>query len=107
MIHYEAYKSGRLFGIRYRFECAGDALPEHAHQDWDLHNVVVLKGSCDFVSQGRRQQIQLGSVFDFDGRVPHQIIAREPAETISFFLNGEPVQYANLSASELSGTIET
>lgn len=105
MIHYQPYRSGRLFGIRYYFEAAGDALPAHTHEPWDLHNFVMLKGSCLFVAEGVCHQIKTGDVFDFDGRVAHRIEAVEPSEAISFFLNGEPLQYVNLPVSELSGSI--
>lgn len=107
MIHYETYKSGKLYGIRYQFESAGDALPEHVHEAPELHNLVVLKGSCDFISRGLTHHLRCGVVFDFDGRIPHRIVACEPTETMSFFLNGEPHEYVNLPASELSGIIQT
>lgn len=105
MTHYDIYRSGRVFAMRYRFESAGDAIPEHAHQDWAFHNVVVLKGSCAFESQGTTRILRAGEVFDFDGRIPHRISACEPTESIHFFLNGEPADYVNVPASDLSGSI--
>ncbi|HXN95986.1 MAG TPA: cupin domain-containing protein [Candidatus Acidoferrales bacterium] len=97
MTHFQFYRSGALFGIRYRFE-AGESLPAHVHDATSVHNTIVLKGSCDFVEEGRTVRLSAGEVFDFDGTVRHRIVANEPCEILNLFLNGEPEGYDTLPA---------
>lgn len=104
MITYSHYRSGKIFGMRYVFE-SGNALPVHAHKPEELHNVIVLKGRCRFSSVEQSRTLEAGEVFDFDGSIEHLIVALEPCELLSLFLNGEPENYKNLSESDRSGVI--
>jgi quercetin dioxygenase-like cupin family protein len=83
MIRYTNYVSGNLVGVRYDFEQQGDALPEHAHDENSLHNVIVLAGSVRVTGPSLPEAtLVAGDVFDFDGKLPHRIEALRNGSTI-------------------------
>lgn len=110
MTHFKWYRSGKLFGIRYDFDKAGDGLPTHSHGDETAHNVIVLRGRIIFIN-GRRGDPQIiltpGMIFDFEWRNNHTIFAGEDdSSVLHMFLNGCPKDYNNMPASEQSGSFE-
>jgi hypothetical protein len=108
MIFYEPYSAGHLFGIRYRFTCKGDAIPAHAHDPDMLHNIIVLSGCIRFCSDAENRELFTGTVFDFDGSRAHRIECIEPnSQILNLLLRGRPAAYANVSDTDLKGSIET
>lgn len=89
----------------------GDALPEHAHDAANEHNVIVLNGSVQLsinTDSGGRAHIELnqGHVRDFDGSRSHTIrCLSERATILNMWLHGIPHGYADLPESEHQGTL--
>lgn len=107
MLTFKHYRSGSLYGIRYCFSCAGEAVPEHMHDETTAHNIVVLQGQVNLTfDQGDFKTLSAGDICDFDWSRPHRIVASEPSTIINFFLNGMPEGYDRLPPSELDGVIE-
>jgi hypothetical protein len=105
MTHFEHYRSGQVFGIRYRFDAKGDCIPRHAHIPSHAHNIVVLKGSIMLVMDAT-SSVCFPSVYDFDWTLPHEIQALENnSEVLHLFLNGQPQGYDSLPDNELRGTL--
>lgn len=87
MIHWRTYCNGKLWGIAYLFEHAGDALPRHRHDEEDRHNVIILAGSIEV--EGTRAAT--GDIID---ELPewHSIVALEPnTRLLNLYINGLPV----------------
>lgn len=104
MTHFEHYKSGQVFGVRYRFDARGDRIPQHAHPAELAHNLIVMWGSVALI-MGEQRKTCLPGIHDFDWSQPHEIIALEDhCETLHLFLNGQPEGYNSLPESELRGT---
>lgn len=105
MTHFQHYKSGQAFGIRYLFDSRGDRIPKHAHDPELAHNLIVIRGSV-LLMIGDERKTCLPGIHDFDWSVPHEIIAAEDnSETLHLFLNGQPRGYDTLPDSELRGTL--
>lgn len=104
MTHFQHYLSGKVFGIKYIFDLAGDGLPYHTHEADTVHNVLVMRGMVKVVFDGETIYLREGDVYDFDGSLNHGIIAMEPDSCIlNLFLNGQPEEYKTLPESELFG----
>jgi len=105
MTHFEHYKSGTVFGIRYRFDAVDDRIPLHAHTAELAHNIVVIRGSIMLVMPTGQRACMPG-IHDFDWAQPHEIFALEDhTETLHLFVNGQPQGYDTLPESELRGTL--
>lgn len=105
MTHFQHYKSGQVFGIRYRFDAKGDCIPRHQHVPSHAHNIVVVKGSILLLMDGTAS-VCLPGVYDFDWTQPHEINALENnSEVLHLFLNGQPEGYDALPPHELRGTL--
>jgi quercetin dioxygenase-like cupin family protein len=104
MTHFQHYKSGHVFGIRYRFDAKGDCIPRHKHDPSHAHNIVVIRGSILLIMDGSAS-VCLPGVHDFDWTQPHEISALEKdSEVLHLFLNGQPEGYDTLPESELRGS---
>lgn len=104
MTHFEHYKSGQVFGIRYRFDAPGDGIQRHTHEITHAHNIVVIRGSILLLMDNGANVCPPG-VHDFDWSKPHEITALEDnSEVLHLFLNGQPEGYDTLPESELRGT---
>lgn len=86
MISYRHYVSGSLIAVIYEFEKAGESIPEHAHSEDLAHNIVILKGAVSFESHGAIQELEAGTMFDFNGSQSHRIQALVPGTRIANFL---------------------
>lgn len=106
MTHFEHYLSGNVFGIKYTFDAADDGLPWHTHDVTKSHNVCVLSGQVDVLFEDQIVHLRTGDVYDFDGERRHSIIAVTPSCILNLFLNGQPVEYKNLSPHELKGAFD-
>jgi hypothetical protein len=105
MTRFEHYKSGQVYGIRYRFDGRGDGIPKHSHCAALAHNIVVTRGSLLLITDDGAHVCAPG-VHDFDWSKPHEISALEDnTEAIHFFLHGQPEGYDTLPESELRGTL--
>lgn len=105
MTHFEHYKSGQVFGIRYRFDARGDGIPIHKHDPTHAHNIVVMRGSVLLVTEDGSRECKPG-MHDFDWALPHAVIAAEDnSEVLHLFLNGQPEGYDTLPEAELRGTL--
>jgi len=103
--HFEHYKSGQVFGIRYWFYSHGDAIPKHAHEAELAHNLIVMRGSV-MVLTDQCPRICGPGVYDLEWSQPHEIVALEDrCETIHLFLNGQPHGYDSLPDNELRGIL--
>jgi quercetin dioxygenase-like cupin family protein len=103
--HFEHYKSGHVFGIRYRFDERGDGIPKHSHPPVLAHNIVIMRGSVLLTTDDEDYVCGPG-VHDFDWSKPHEISALEDhTEALHLFLNGQPEGYDSLPESELRGVL--
>lgn len=105
MTRFKHYRSGGLYGIQYWFDAMGDGIPEHAHDEELLHNIIVLEGTVVFATAERARALTAGTVFDFDGKQRHKITALGKASVLHLFLNGIPNGYDGLPESELEGVL--
>lgn len=68
--------TGKLRGVVYTFERAGDTLPMHRHTEADVHITVVARGR--FRIHGADigdQEYAEGAVIDWSPNVDHEFIA--------------------------------
>jgi quercetin dioxygenase-like cupin family protein len=109
MLRYRYYRSGQVCGILYTFEHAGEALPEHSHDDVSTaHNIIALEGQVNLVfGADDFRTINAGEIVDFDGTRRHRIIASTAAVILNLFLSGTPEGYDRLPPSELEGVIKS
>lgn len=102
-VNFKHYRPGTgAYSVRYEFDDAGDAIPEHSHGEGLAHNVVVLRGRVAI----NNVQHDAGSIVDFDWAEPHTIRALAPGTvTLHQFINGWPEGYDRLTEAELSGVL--
>jgi quercetin dioxygenase-like cupin family protein len=105
--HFHHVRDGSAFGIRYRFDMAGEGVPMHRHDASTEHSVHCERGSVKVYGHTWREVVPAGATLAFDSRQPHEIAALE-AGTVIFnqFKNGMPPEYAQLPAHELDGELE-
>lgn len=106
MTRFEHYQSGKIYGIRYWFDAAGDGIPAHVHPPELAHNIIVLSGSVMLSTEKGATPLLSGRVFDFDWSTHHKITALEKAEVLHLFLHGRPEGYERLPPHELRGILE-
>ena len=107
--HFQHYKSGNIFGIKYNFDNVGDGIPEHQHDSTHAHNMVATRGAVEIYFPTTKTTINLvaGETFDFDWTQPHGIKAIEDnSSIINFFLYGQPEGYDTLPPEELQGSFD-
>ncbi len=92
MIVYRAYRFGGIYGMRYHFGRAGDALPVHSHAR-DTHNLICLQGAVWLRLGARRLRVNAGEIHEFDGLIEHTVEALEPAETLHLYEHGRPADF--------------
>ena len=69
---------GKLTGVIYNFDDAGDELPLHVHGEHDIHITVVARGSFRCFGHGWERVLSTGEVLDWDVGQHHGFIALEP-----------------------------
>jgi quercetin dioxygenase-like cupin family protein len=107
MLTFKHYRSGSLYGVEYHFTCAGETVPEHAHDETTAHNIVVMQGQVTLTfDNGTFRTLSAGDICDFDCSRRHRIVGNGPATIINFFLNGMPEGYDRLPAHELEGYVK-
>lgn len=107
MLRYKYYHSATVYGILYTFESAGEALPEHAHDESTAHNIIVLQGRLKLVFDDEDfRTINAGDIVDFDWTRRHRIIASTPpAVILNLFLHGMPEGFDEIPENELEGVM--
>lgn len=69
--------AGRLSGVVYTFEKAGDVLPMHTHSHLDAHITIVARGKIKARGNGWETEYSAGAVIDFPANQSHEFIALE------------------------------
>jgi quercetin dioxygenase-like cupin family protein len=69
--------AGKLSGIVYTFEQAGDVLPMHTHQEGNAHITIVARGRVKAHGNEWSAEYGAGSVIDFPADQSHEFIALE------------------------------
>jgi quercetin dioxygenase-like cupin family protein len=70
-------QTGDLNGTIYDFEKAGDVLPNHIHDETNVHITVVCTGKIKAYSHDWSIEAVPGKVVDFRVGEPHEIMALE------------------------------
>jgi quercetin dioxygenase-like cupin family protein len=69
--------AGRLAGVIYTFEKAGDVLPMHTHTKGDAHITIVARGKIRAHGNEWEAEYGAGAVIDFPSNQSHEFIALE------------------------------
>jgi quercetin dioxygenase-like cupin family protein len=69
--------TGKLSGIVYTFEKAGDTLPMHTHQEGNAHITIVARGKVKAHGNNWEAEYRSGAVIDFPPDQSHEFIALE------------------------------
>jgi len=69
--------AGKLAGMVYTFELAGDVLPMHIHVDGNAHITIVARGSVRAHGNNWSAEYGAGTVVDFPSDQSHEFIALE------------------------------
>ena len=69
--------AGKLTGVVYTFEKAGDVLPMHSHEDGDAHITVVARGKIKAHGNAWEAEYSAGAVIDFPANQSHEFMALE------------------------------
>lgn len=108
MIDFKWYESGSLFGIEYRFEMAGDALPIHQHAEPESHNCIVRRGmvGVEYGPTERYMHVP-GDVVEIRWDRPHTIRSMvHDSVILNLFLHGRPREYGVIPEAERQGRID-
>jgi len=69
--------AGKLSGVVYTFEKAGDKLPMHTHYNGDAHITIVARGKIKAYGNEWEAEYSAGAVVDFPSDQSHEFIALE------------------------------
>lgn len=69
--------AGKLSGVVYTFEKAGDILPMHTHTGGDAHITIVARGKVKAHGNEWEAEYSSGAVVDFPTDQSHEFIALE------------------------------
>ena len=69
--------AGKLSGVVYTFEKAGDVLPMHTHQEGNAHITIVARGRIKAHGNEWSAEYGAGTVIDFPSSQSHEFIALE------------------------------
>ena len=75
MLQSKPRNAGRLRGVIYDCQEAGDVLPMHDHTPADVHITVVAKGSFRAHGNGWERIVNAGDVLDWKPYDPHEFVA--------------------------------
>lgn len=68
---------GKLIGMVYTFEKAGDTLPMHTHAEGNAHITIVARGRVKAHGNEWSAEYGTGSVVDFPSNQSHEFVALE------------------------------
>jgi quercetin dioxygenase-like cupin family protein len=69
--------AGKLSGIVYTFEKAGDTLPMHTHYAGNAHITIVARGKIKAHGNEWEAEYSAGAVIDFPSDQSHEFVALE------------------------------
>jgi quercetin dioxygenase-like cupin family protein len=69
--------AGKLSGVVYTFEKAGDTLPMHTHTEGSAHITIVARGKIKAHGNEWEAEYSAGAVIDFPADQSHEFIALE------------------------------
>jgi quercetin dioxygenase-like cupin family protein len=69
--------TGKLSGMVYTFEKAGDKLPMHTHTDGNAHITIVARGKIKAHGNEWEAEYSAGAVIDFPTDQSHEFTALE------------------------------
>lgn len=69
--------AGKLSGIIYTFEQAGDVLPMHTHTEGNAHITIVARGRVKAHGNDWSAEYSAGAVVDFPANQSHEFVALE------------------------------
>ena len=78
MMKQTPHQFGKLVGIVFDFDDAGDMLGMHNHTEADVHITIVSKGSFRAHGDGWEMILKAGQIVDWDAGQAHELIALEP-----------------------------
>ena len=78
MLREKALSLGKLTGVIYDFEEAGDELPLHVHDDETIHISILARGRLKAFGSGWEREVETGSVLDWQVGQWHGFVALEP-----------------------------
>jgi quercetin dioxygenase-like cupin family protein len=90
------------FSMQYEIP-AGRGLPAHSHEPEALHDVHVISGLVEVITEEKKLIGGPGDTLNFDGTKTHTIHAIADSVIRNRFLNGIPESYKSLPLSEHSG----
>jgi quercetin dioxygenase-like cupin family protein len=69
--------AGKLSGMIYTFEQAGDVLPMHTHTEGNAHITIVARGRVKAHGNEWSAEYSAGAVIDFPSNQSHEFVALE------------------------------
>lgn len=78
MLHSTTISFGKLSGVIYDADVAGDILPTHTHTEEDIHITIIARGSFKVHGDGWEMTAKAGDVIDWEVGQAHELIALEP-----------------------------
>jgi quercetin dioxygenase-like cupin family protein len=69
--------AGKLSGVVYTFQKAGDTLPMHTHTGGNAHITIVARGKIKAHGNEWQAEYSAGAVIDFPTDQSHEFIALE------------------------------
>jgi quercetin dioxygenase-like cupin family protein len=69
--------AGKLSGMIYTFEQAGDVLPMHTHTEGNAHITIVARGRVQAHGNEWSAEYSAGAVIDFPVNQSHEFVALE------------------------------
>ena len=73
----EKFSTGDLNGTIYDFQFVNDILPEHEHDETNVHVTVVCRGKIKAYNKIWSQEAVAGQIINFKVGEPHEIMALE------------------------------
>jgi len=71
------FNVGKLSGVVYTFQKAGDTLPMHTHTGGNAHITIVARGKIKAHGNEWQAEYSAGAVIDFPTDQSHEFIALE------------------------------
>lgn len=83
---------GDIHGTLYDFEFAGDVLPNHIHDETNVHITIVARGKVKAYSHDWEKEAVAGQILDFRVGEPHELMALEDNTRIINILKNNGVK---------------
>lgn len=103
MLSFKEFKVGDLIGVIYDFEFAGDILPKHNHNEYDVHITIVARGKLKAYSHDWEKEVPAGGLIDFRAGEPHELMALENNTRIFNIIKKMMPEIENLDKTNMVG----